>query len=128
MSTIQESIDLLKKRLDEAKRNVQLETTFLSRADCMIFIKRSFGLDENKNIILNQTPLEANTVREDGTKKIKGYRSSNVLFMKCDSCELFQLEARIVNGVFKFIKENCCLHHGNETNLPCTSKFVASKV
>ena len=51
MSTIQESIDLLKKRLDEAKRNVQLETTFLSRADCMIFIKRSFGLDENKNII-----------------------------------------------------------------------------
>ncbi len=88
----------------------------------MMFIKRSYGLAENKNIILNQAPLkapfEAKTVREDGTKKIKGYRSSNVLFMKYYRCELFQLEAKIVNGIFKFIKENCCLHHGNETNFP----------
>ncbi len=59
MNTIQKSIDVLKKELDEAKRNVQLETTFLSRADCMMFIKRSFGLAENKNIILNRTPRKA---------------------------------------------------------------------
>ena len=95
---MQESIDVLKKQLDEAKRNVQLETTFLSRADCMMFIKRSYGLAENKNIILNQAPLTAPL--EAKTKKIKGCRSSNVLFMKCDCCEL---EARSVNGMQKCV-------------------------
>ena len=82
------SVSDLKSQLEDLNSQIrlaQLNETFESRAACVTFIRSTFGLKDNKHILFTD-----------------GYRSSNSVFMRCEGCEDFHLEARFVGKLFRF--------------------------
>ncbi len=106
-------MDGLKRQEDAVKSEIDetwLESIFLSRADCMLFIKLKFGIETNKNITFN------------ADEHIES------LFMKCENFSDFKLVAKVKSDKFVFVINECCVSNGNENNLSCTSTFKVTTV